>query len=521
MKKLTALILAGIMVFALAACTGGGNKVGNGDISYDIPEGKALPDDAVLDVTITSHASWPYDENWKVWEYIKEAVGGTVNVNAVPASDFGTKFAVVMATPESLPDVFAFMGRPGTFSDYCEQGAFLAFDDYEEFLPDYNKFWNSVPESEQWMKNMNKAVDGKIYFTPVYGMERSKNVRAWLYRKDIFDKHGLKTPETIDELYEVCKKLKELYPESYPFCMRSGIINLTVIGSTWKPNFSYSVYYDYDNEKWCYGTAESDIMLDLVTFFKKMYDEKLIPQDYFTIDTSTWQELVTTDRGFIMPEYQIRMDFFNNLARPHNPEFNLTAMKPPHADNGIGVPMFNKQNWDPTGMAVANTGDAASIANAWRYINWFYSDEGSEIASWGKEGETYEVRDGKKKFIFPEGENNAQVLYGFQTIGSYLRIDPAAADACMSEEQAATTDFVLEYTYPKLDPQVFINFSSAEKAELADYSTTLETMVTENIQKFIIGQRPMSEWDEFQKELSELPIEEILAIYDNAYNKIK
>ncbi|MBQ2743903.1 MAG: extracellular solute-binding protein [Oscillospiraceae bacterium] len=521
MKRFLSLILAGLMVLSLAACDGAGEKALSGEVSYDIPEGKQIPDDAVLDITIASHASWPYDENWKVWEYIEEAIGGTINVNAVPSSDFGTKFSLTMAAPDSLPDVFGFSGRPGTFSDYCEQGAFLAFDDYEEFLPDYNKFWDSVSEDEQWMRDMHKAVDGKVYFTPVYGMERSKNVRAWLYRKDIFDKHGLKTPETLDELYTVSKKLKELYPESYPFCMRNGINNLAVIGSMWKPNFSYGVYYDFDNEKWSYGTAESDIMLQLVTFFKKMYDEKLIPQDYFTINTSSWQELVTTDRGFIMPEYQIRIDFFNNLARPNNPEFNITAMKPPHADNGIGVPMFNKLNWDPTGMAVANTGNEASIANAWRYINWFYSDEGSELVSWGKEGETYEVVDGKKRFIFPEGENNAQVLYGFQTIGSYLRIDPAAAEAGMSEEQAATTDFVLEYTYPKLDPTVYINLSSAEKAEVADYTTTLGTMVKENIQKFIIGQRPMSEWDEFQKELSSLPIKELLAVYENAYNKIK
>ena len=92
MKRLVSLVLATIMLFALAACSGG-MGVG-GDVSYDIPEGKQIPDDAVLDIMIGSHASWPYNENWKVWEYIKEAIGGTINVNAIPSSDFGTKFTL-------------------------------------------------------------------------------------------------------------------------------------------------------------------------------------------------------------------------------------------------------------------------------------------------------------------------------------------------------------------------------------------------------------------------------------------
>ncbi len=519
MKRFISLGLMVIMVFSLAACTG--NVIKKGNLSYDIPEGKQISDDAVLDVTIASHASWPYNENWKVWKYIEEAVGGTINVNAVPATDFATKFTLLMASQDNLPDVFGFEGKPGSFSDYCEQGAFVALDDYAELLPDYNEFWNSRPEEEQWMKDTRKGIDGKIYFTPIYGMERSKNIRSWLYRKDIFEKHNLETPETIDELYAVSKQLKKLYPDSYPFCLRSGFSNINVMGSSWKPNFHYNTYYDFENERWSYGAAESEVMYDIVTFLKKMVDEKLIPADFFTISATSWQELVTTDRGFIMPEYQIRMDFFNNISRAKNPEYTIAAMKPPKAENGLGVAMVNKFNSDPTGMAVANTGDEESIANAMRYINWFYSDEGSAVVSWGKEGETYETHDGKKRFIFPENENNAQILYGFQTIGSYLRIDPAAAEACMSEEQASTTDFALEHTYPELDPTMYINFSSADKAKISDYNTTLKTFVEENIQKFVLGQRPISEWDKFQEELSALPIEELLAIYDEAYQKIK
>ena len=517
MKRLLAFLLAVVMLFALCSCKGG-NSGGSADAN--IPEGKQIPDDAVLNVTIASHASWPYEEGWAVWKYIKEAIGGTVNVTAVPSSDFATKFPLIMATPDSFPDVIGFQGSPSGFSDYCSQGAFISLDDYADLLPDYNKFWDSLDEDGQYLRNIRKSADGKIYYAPIYGMDRQTNVRAWLYRKDIFEKNNLKAPETMDELYEVCKKLKEKYPDSYPFSIRSGLSNINVIAASWKPGFMYNAYYDFENEKWSYGATESETMLEIVKFLNKMVSEKLAPADFFTINATSWQELVTTDRGFIMPEYQTRIDFFNSIARANNPNFNLTAMTPPKGNTATAAHMVNKWNNDPMGFGVLNTGDKARIANAMRYVNWFYSDEGCNTISWGKEGETYEVKDGKKQFILKDGEV-AKTKYGFQTIGTYLRVDPEAADASSSAEQVATTDFVLEHTYDKLNPTQWLQFTDEESKLLADYDTSIRTFVEENLMKFVIGQRPLSEWDNFQKELGKLPIDDLLSIYETAYNRVK
>jgi len=518
MKRILALTLATVMLLALCAC--GGNSGAGSEVSYDIPEGKVIPDDAVVKITIPSHASWPYEEGWKVWEYIKEAIGGTVDVTAIPSSEFKTKFPLIMAAPEDLPDLISFQGKPSGFADYCSQGAFLAYDDYLEYMPDYVEFWENVPEDEKWMQDVRKSFDGKIYYSPAHGLERSTNIHGWLYRKDIFEKHNLKTPETMDELYEVCKTLKELYPDSYPFAMRSGFNNLSVIGSSWKPNFHIGVYYDFENEKWCYGAVDP-VMRDIVEYFSKMVAEKLIPEDFFTMNTSSWQELVTTDRGFIMPEYQVRIDFFNNIARQKNPEFTMAACLPPRAENGMGVNMINKYNFVPSGYAVLNTRDEGRIANAFRILNWFYTDEATELVSWGKEGETYEIVDGKKQFIMDDSSENVQTLYGFNTLGTHIRHAPDSIDASISEEQASVTDFLLDNTYPQLDPTMYLEFTTEQSAELSDISTEIGTFVSEHIQKFILGQMPMSEWDAFQAELSEFRIDRLLEIYEEAYTKVK
>ncbi len=528
MKRLIALSLAVVMMLALAACGDKSETFDPKNLDFssvadvEIPEGKVLPDDAVLKITVASHSSWPYDANWAVWKLIRENVGGELQINAIPSNDFATKFPLMMSDQEGMPDIFGFQGKPAGFSDYCEQGAFISLDACDELMPNYKAFWASLPEDQQQYRDIRKSADGKVYYAPNYGLERYTNIRCWLYREDIFAKHNLKTPTTTDELYNVCKKLKAIYPDSYPLCMRSGRNNINVIGSTWKPNFRYSAYYDFENEKWCYGAREPE-MRQIVEFLNKMVTDGLMPPDFITIQTSDWEELVANSRGFILPaEYQIRIDHFNLPARAANPEFKLNAMQPPHANNGVGLPVVNKYNNDPGGMAICNTNDIERIANSARYIDWFYSDEGCEAVSWGKEGETFtEDENGNRKYILEENET-AQFKYGFKTTGAALRIDPECIDASISAEQAATTDFMLnECTYPYLDPTIYMEFSAEDAEKVSEYNTTLQTLVEENLQKFITGQRPMSEWDAFQEELSTLPIDDLLALYEKTHQSYK
>ncbi len=517
LKRATALLLAGVMLFAFAACTGNSGESGNGgEVSAD---GKVLPSDAVVDVIINSHPSWPYTENWAVWKYIKEAMGGTINVTSIPESDFGTKFTLLLATPEDLPDVIAFGGIwDNKLKAPALDGAYVSLSDNLDKMPHFSKFMDDMSEEDREVfLAPRKWLEGKVYYTPIANMERQKNVRGWLYRKDIFEKHNLKTPETLDELYEVCLKLKELYPDSYPFLMRSGMDNINTIGSQWAPYFQIEAYYNHDEGKWHYGARE-DAMLDIVTFFRKMLDAKLIPAHYLSISTKEWEEMVSTNRAFIFPDYQVRIDFFNPVARQINPEFTLSACIPPKATNGTGAHLTNRTNDDPTGMIIMNTGDQKRIDNAFKYVDWFYSPEGIDIVSWGKEGETYEVVDGKKKFLLPSESDTPLTKFGFQTSGTYTVISVDAVEAIASEEQNATTEMLLEYTQRLGNPVSSMAFTSEQDTKKTDLETSIRTFVRENITKFLLGQKDISEWDAFQKELAEFDIDGLLAIYDEAYS---
>lgn len=242
-KRLLALLLAGLMLFALAACTGNGG--GGGEVSA-----APLTKDDVIKITILSHASWPYDEDWKVWDYIKEGTGATLDVNAVPSSDAKTKYPLMFASRDIMPDVATFDYKPDT-DKYAIQGALIPLEDMQEYMPNYKTWVDSLSDVEKkQVVDVRKAADGNIYYAPATGREATTGMLAWMYRRDIFEKHNLKVPTTFDELYEVSKKLKELYPDSYPFAMRSGISNMGTTGSSWKEYWSTGAYYDYNTEKW-------------------------------------------------------------------------------------------------------------------------------------------------------------------------------------------------------------------------------------------------------------------------------
>ena len=513
MKKILAIMLAGIMIVSLSACGGNTSK-------SEVATGDPLTKDDVIKMVINSHASWPYDENWKVWEYISDGANVTLDVTAI-LTDPGTKYSVMFASPDTLPDVVGFSYKPDC-DKYANQGALIAFEDMEENMPNYNA-WLKTLTDEQVKNNINarRAADGNIYYSPVLGREGSQNVRAWLYRKDIFDKHGIETPTTFDELYAVCKKLKAIYPDSYPYCLRSGLANLGVSGSSWKPYWDPGFYYDFNTEKWCYGASE-ETMRDVLLFYSKMVDEGLVPQDFITISATSWQELITTDRGFIMSEYQTRIDFFNSLAGASNPEFNLTAMVPPVANAKTGLAMVSKNNIDPLGFTIANSGNEKRMANAAKFIDWFYTDEAMELVSWGKEGETFEIVNGEKKFITNEQGTQANSLYGFSTYGTFTRMDPAAIAAFDSDAIAANRDMVLEHTMPYANPLIYMAFNDEEQKVVDNYSAALSTYAQSMIVKFILKQEPISNFDFFVETIkNDFYLDELLAAYESAYERLK
>jgi len=517
-KRLLALVLAAIMVLSLVAC--GGN---NGEGANSVATTDPLTQDDVIQVVLKSHPSWPHQESWKVFQYIKEGVGATLDINAIPNAEAGTKYSVMFADPDSLPDTILFDGGAASGHGRAADGSAIAFESVAEYMPNYTKWVASLSEDDYAnFVQARKYSDGQVYLSPMWGRDTTEGVMCWMFREDIFEKHGLAAPTTFDELYEVCKELKALYPDSYPLCMRDGLAhNLFVLAPSFDVNWlGNSFYYDEAADAWKYGVLEP-AMKEYLEFMLKMSKEGLVNPNFSTIATSEWEELISTDRGFITPEYQTRIDFFNSIAKDADSPLRFAAMVPPVANAEKGANLVSINSLDPYGSIICNSRNDARIANAAKFLDWFYSDEAVELVSWGKEGETYEVVDGKKQYITNGSTEPIKTLYGFGVPGTFYRIDREAIEATESEDITKNRDMVLEHRTPKNNVVKYIALNEEEQIIMTDKKVAIVTYVDEILTKIVLGQLPISAYDEIEENVKELGLAEVLATYETAHARIK
>lgn len=524
-RRVFAVIMLVMMIFAMASC---GTKENGDAAASSTPVPTAVPasveptvvgpstvlkPDEELKVLIGSHASYPYSETWKIWEYVKEAMGGKLTIDVIMDS-WDTKLSLIMASKDQIPDVIH-MANKVSVDRYVLDGAFVPVMDNIDKLPNFKKWMDSNPDSGEFIRTRT-AGDGNVYHFPTYGLHTINNIRSWLYREDIFKKNNLSAPKDWNELYEVGKKLKAIYPDSYPIANREAMNKLSQFGPQWKPYMQNKYYYDYNAGKWSYGIVQDEFK-QLFTFYKKLYDEKLLPVNLLTLNTNDWRTIVANNNGFIFNDYIIRIDMFQGPARKENPDFTLTPVEAPKGLSATASSKMPKTNSEYTGYVVCNTGNKERIATAFKYIDWFYSEEGSELVSWGKEGETYKVVGGKKEFILDDKGTPARNLYGVGTYGLYQVVEVKSNEALYSEDNVTKSHLVLNWLEDKFNPYEWLSLNEAETTTKTQLETTIDAFVNEQLAKFFQGERPMTEWDAFVKQIKDMGLDEMLKVYEQAY----
>ncbi|WP_010276332.1 extracellular solute-binding protein [Paenibacillus senegalensis] len=459
-----------------------------------------------LNMMVDSHSNWPYKEDWPIYKYIKEATNIDFNVQA-PPNDYGTAINLAVSSGD-MPDLMTITNL-ATANKHGDSGAFLNIFDHLDEMPNYKKFLEDHPEVKQRIM----SADGKSYYLPLYGLERESR-RSWLYRADIFEKHGLELPETYDDLYEVAKQLKELYPDSIPLAIFGGMSPLGNMATNFN-TFNWQ-YYDYDKDEWRYGPVEENYKL-MLTYLNTFYEEGLIPPDFMSIQRKQFMDLFAQNKSFMAVDYIGSIDQLMSLLKDEIPGFQVKFMPPP-AGGPEGKPLNEYSGFMPKGWSVAsNTKNREAVL---RYLDFLYSPEGIELVSWGKENETYIVENGEKK-INPEYTSFADLRTrtGIATYGTFTVHDMEGFFKMFSPEMQEGLALIDEYS---LNPQqpVFA-FTEEENEELNITGESLKKYMEENVGKFILGQKSFDEWDSYVAEMEKLGVQKYVDIYKHAHDRAK
>jgi len=440
-------------------------------------------------------SSWPYKEDWYVKKTIEEETGVTLKVILVDATALSDRINMLMASGD-LPDIISHIGM-GKVREYALQGPYVNIGENLDKMPNFKKWTEN--NQDKLIKYL--VSDGNLYSMPNIGGGIT-NTRFWFYRDDVFKKYNLTVPKTPDELYNVLRVLKDNNPESYPLNYRE-FPNLC---PSW---YTYSgVYYDENENVFKFGPIE-DNYKELIIFLRKLYEEGLIPPDIYSMDSKAWTDMMVQGKTFITFDYTGRIGGLLEAGVQLNPEYSLAYMPPINSR----FP-YSPVEYDCMTVSKAGRSDE-KINNLLKYMDWFYSDEAYELLSWGKEGVTYKVVDGKKQFI----DINYRAAYGIGNRGWF---------GVMSTEPVISTypEIVIyglqeqpKYELPE-NPASYISLNEQELEVTSTKGTSINKYVQQEVSQFVIGEKSLDEWDAFVSNVKSMGIDEVLAAYESAYKRI-
>lgn len=301
LNKVLALALASVMALGLAACGGNdntsastpasdGSSAAAGAESSSEASEEAPAEIArqtitwsVIDLNAGNNNVGEYAD--EIFQKIEDYVGHDIELTWVANDALAEKNSLYYASPSTMPMIMSYGGTmTGDVVSAAKAGAFIDLNDY---IWDSEKYPNLSGMSKDVAANL--TVDGQLIAIP-----RTRVVGRYglSYRQDWAEALGVELPEnaTPDDVYNMMVAMKYGNENHEGFC--EFPMEMTLYTG---PFDIIQTWFGVGN-----GWAEVDGQLvpvwmqdeyfEAVEFMKKLYDEKLMPQDWPSRPTDTWSD---------------------------------------------------------------------------------------------------------------------------------------------------------------------------------------------------------------------------------------
>ncbi|TMR25321.1 extracellular solute-binding protein [Nonomuraea turkmeniaca] len=532
-----ALIGLGALTFVVAGCgedeapkkaADSANKAG-AMAGYAAGQQFKATQPVTFDILHLNNPFYPLKKDWLLWQEITKRTNVTLKPVEVPLSDYEKKRGLLVGSGQA-PLIIPKTYHPSEEA-FVASGAILPVSDYLDLMPNFKDKiakWKLEPEL-----NTLRQADGKFYLLP--GIHESPWVDYSLaVRTDILDKHGLEIPTTWDELYTVLKALKKEYPDLYPMTDRWGVPTpggnlLKIVAQAYgaKGGWEYQhATWDSAAGKFAYTGAMPQYK-QTIEYLRKLVEEKLLDPESFTQQDEQAKQKFNSGKSFVISTNAQAMI---NDYRP-----TLTKLVPDAKIVKIPVPMgpvgeYKIQTRLENGVMISKKAlENENFVAMMQFIDWlYYSDQGQEFAKWGVEGTTF-TKDASGKYTLTKdvdflglnagASKHLQKDFGFSNgvfaYGGPLKL----VQSTFSEEELAFQNVMnARQLWPVEPPRPF---NDVEREQATLWETPLKDFVTQQTLKFILGERDLSEWDAYVKELEGKNMTAYINLVNTAYDRFK
>ncbi len=476
------------------------------------------------------------DEKWK-WQDYAEKTNINVTFEEYPITSYQEELQLKLTTGD-IPDAYYQM----IFSNEMifengQNGNLIPLNDLiSENAPNIQAMFDDYPSSAKSVT----MPDGNIYSLPWLSLDKlSASVRPYV-NKTIAAELEMEVPTTIDGLTEYMEAMKAAYPEVYPISFSNGNQGIFAdtfsgafgVGNTGTQGMAAHIDMGDDGNVRFYKT--SDEYRTMLMQMSDWYNAGLIhPESFTTLDAARWVNMGEQN--------EVGVFAWVSPTIIGGPEV---------CENFIGISQFE----GPDGHQIMSWIDAdvrgnwsfmITSENAYpietiKWVDYWYSEEGSVYATAGSQGVTYDKNaDGEYELIgdaLTAYENNE--LYN--VIGHYGGFEPGINGMTYSEENQAIVDAVSnplgltkEEQYYVEDANDYLNYmpedlwpaftaTPEEAEELAVIATEINTYLKESLDKFITGVDDVHDdavWAEYIADLESLNSTRYLEIKQAQYER--
>lgn len=444
---------------------------------------------------------------------ISRRTGITLNLLPYPKKSYAEKLSTVLGSGQ-LPDIVSGTLLADT-NTYGQMGAFASITDYVDQLPNFKSLIADNPENS-WVMYSWATDEGALYKWPIYGLNRDVN-HGLMYRQDIFDELGIQPWKTTDEFYAALEKIKQAYPDSFPFSSKNGVGIFKLMARYWNVSDDsqnrYPFYYDETDGQWKFaGTSDGyKQMLDLM---KRMYNNGLLDPEFLTDTQDSWSAKMTTERSFVTYDWIGRMSLLGAQVGDANPKFDLQFGYP----IGLGK-QHSLPKMDVFGPSVAK---GKNELVALKLLDYLFSPEGGELMTLGIEGEIFNF-DAQGRPEYPQLKDEPLVdigllenKYGMWIEGSYLRPDHRSVYYNFTPAEQRAQDIANnESGYNPNDPAIKLTDEETEvfADTFAIVIKELETFSAKYVTDKNYGQ---AQWDAFAASVDSMNVPDALKVLNDA-----
>lgn len=471
-------------------------------------------------------AEQPLKKDLLFWQRVQEKTGVTLDFVQRSEAVCAEQYNLMIASGDMTDMIYeSNCGQMGSTSVY--NGGYdkaiedEIYTDLTDLIPEYAPNYYALLQADENLRKDLTTDTGKLYSMGMI-YDRPQGVREGpLLRKDYLEATGKDTPETTDEWMEVLKIMKN-NGIKYPMGVSNGgdirggfFMNAfgTAGGHSYKvDNATGELVYD--------GT--SDELRDFVEFFHEAFTAGLIDPDY------AYQQMF--DQSL-----QIAGDtaLFGGMDRDlvsykTNYDMDLMAVPMAHTADTDTMKLTNYEYARQRNSGMKNiviTTDCAEPEKAVTFLDWFYSTDGASAVNFGfEEGESYEVVDGVKQAL-PLMLERDENLVSYQVIYS---LDEGPGLQLVNRNNPVNEDYVIEakeiWLSYDADKALYsglptLAFTAQEAEDMTAVNTDIYTTVSTEISRFMMGERDLSEWDDYVASVEAMGLDELTAFYETAYKR--